>query len=94
MVGGSDLVVALVTMGALLVVPLALVAVVVALVVGTVRRNRMGVNLSANNACPRCATPVPMVRTPKNLRQALWGGWTCAKCGCEMDKWARAIDGA
>lgn len=94
MVGVGEWMVAFVTLGVALVVPLAVVLIVVALVVGTVRRNRLGINLSANNACPRCATPVPMIRTPKNLRQALWGGWTCTQCGCELDKWARPLDGA
>jgi len=28
---------------------------------------------------------------PKTLEQALWGGNTCANCGCVMDKWGRAV---
>jgi hypothetical protein len=93
MVGVGELVVVLVAVGAGLIVSIAFVVIVVVLVLGTARRSRMGINLSADNACPRCGAPVPMVRTPKNLRQALWGGWTCAACGCEMDKWARPLDG-
>ena len=56
--------------------------------VGTVRRNRWGINFEAVN-CPACGSPMPQVRQPKSRRQALWGGWTCAKCGCEVDKWGR-----
>jgi hypothetical protein len=40
--------------------------------------------------CPRCATPAPAVRKPTSWRQAIGGGFSCA-CGCEVDKWGRAI---
>jgi hypothetical protein len=42
-------------------------------------------------ACPGCGTPLPSYRIPANKRQALWGGWTCAKCGTEMDRHGRVI---
>lgn len=58
--------------------------------IGTVTKNRWGMNLESVN-CPVCGSPIPRVRQPKSLRQALWGGWTCAKCGCEIDKWGRLI---
>ena len=32
-----------------------------------------------------------MVRKPTSFRQAAWGGWTCSKCGCEIDKWGIEI---
>jgi hypothetical protein len=51
---------------------------------------RMGINLSAR-ACPVCGTPAEGVRTPTSFRQALWGGWTCAKCGAELDKWGAEV---
>jgi hypothetical protein len=57
---------------------------------GTVTKNRWGINLEPVN-CPACGSPMPQVRQPKSLRQALWGGFTCGKCGCEMDKWGRLI---
>ena len=59
-------------------------------VVGTVRKNSWGINSEPVN-CPACGSPMPQVRQPKSRRQALWGGWTCAKCGCETDKWGRLI---
>ncbi len=36
--------------------------------------------------CPECDAALPMVRTPRNMRQFLWGGWTCASCGTEVSK--------
>jgi hypothetical protein len=55
---------------------------------GTVTKNQWGINLEPVN-CPACGSPMPQVRQPKSLRQALWGGGTCGNCGCEMDKWGR-----
>jgi hypothetical protein len=57
---------------------------------GTVTKNRWGVNLEPVN-CPACGLPMPKVRRPESLKQALWGGGNCGKCGCEMDKWGRLI---
>jgi hypothetical protein len=65
------------------------VVVLVLLIRGTQRKTDLGINLSVANACPKCGTALPAVRAPKNLRQALWGGWTCATCGLELDKWGR-----
>ena len=42
--------------------------------------------VNAKGGCPECGMPVPMFRNPTSLRQALWGGWTCAECGTEMDR--------
>jgi DNA-directed RNA polymerase subunit RPC12/RpoP len=56
--------------------------------VGTIRKNRWGINLEPVN-CPSCGSPMPRVRQPKSQTQALWGGWNCAKCGREIDKWGR-----
>lgn len=41
--------------------------------------------------CPNCNSAQPYLRTPKNLRQALWGGYTCKECGCEMDSDGMAL---
>ena len=49
------------------------------------RKGRWGFNLELPH-CPRCGEEVPAIRKPTSVRQALWGGWTCNKCGCEMDK--------
>ncbi len=46
----------------------------------------MGINLSRVR-CPKCNTTLPMIRKPKNKTQAMWGGWTCHKCGREVDKY-------
>jgi hypothetical protein len=44
--------------------------------------------------CPTCGTQQPPIRTPKSFRQLVWGGWTCANCGTEIDRHGRAIDKA
>lgn len=39
--------------------------------------------------CARCGAEQPAVRRPANAQQALWGGYTCAKCGAELDRRGR-----
>jgi len=63
----------------------------VLVVFGSIVKNRWGVNLDAVS-CPRCDSPLPRVRDPQNARQALWGGWTCVECGCEVDQWGREVN--
>lgn len=46
-------------------------------------------NLSRDTKCPVCGEPMPSVRLPRSLREALRGGWTCKRCGTECDKWGR-----
>lgn len=57
---------------------------------GTVTKRRWGINLNGAT-CPKCGSPAPVFRHPASRRQALWGGWTCAACGIECDKWGREI---
>lgn len=42
--------------------------------------------------CPTCGTKQPAQRKPTSLRQLMWGGWTCANCGTEMDREGKAIE--
>jgi hypothetical protein len=42
--------------------------------------------------CPLCGEPLPRFRRPANRRQALWGGWTCPRCGCEVDRAGRMVE--
>jgi transposase-like protein len=49
-----------------------------------------GINLK-RVYCPKCNTKQPIVRKPNNQRQALFGGYTCKKCGAEMDKFGTEI---
>ena len=66
-----------------------LVLVLAVLLVLTVTKSKWGINLRPP-VCPDCGHKVgSMVRIPANARQALWGGLTCEKCRCEMDKWGR-----
>lgn len=56
------------------------------------RRGKWGINFRmADTRCPQCGEPMPVVRVPKNVEQALWGGWTC-ECGCEVNKWGREVE--
>jgi hypothetical protein len=48
--------------------------------------------LQKPRACPECGTPAPKFRKPANRRQALWGGWTCPECGCEVDRRGRKVE--
>lgn len=48
--------------------------------------------LQKPRVCPECGTPAPKFRQPANRRQALWGGWTCPECGCEMDRRGRKVE--
>lgn len=71
---------------------LVLAAGMVLIVRDTIRgRGRWGVNLKQVH-CPECGEPAPAVRKPKNRRQALWGGCTCAVCSTEYDKWGHRVD--
>jgi hypothetical protein len=57
---------------------------------GTMVRNGWGINIRQVN-CPHCNTPVPKARKPKSRREMLWGGSSCDKCGCQMDKWGNQL---
>jgi hypothetical protein len=79
------------------VLPIIGVLILTVLVIGNVlifrdtkRRGKWGIN-SRQVFCPWCNFAMPKVRWPANLRQALWGGWTCPRCGVEMDKWGRPL---
>jgi len=43
-------------------------------------------------SCPKCGTKIPRFRKPANLRQALWGGYTCQKCGTVLDRKGKRIE--
>jgi hypothetical protein len=49
------------------------------------RRHLVGFHFG-NIYCPKCNEAVPQTRKPRSVRQELYGGWTCASCGTEMDK--------
>jgi hypothetical protein len=68
----------------------ALMAALVLVAYGTIARNKWGINLDPV-ACPTCGASGGALRPPRSLNEMLWGGWTCQKCGCVMDKWGRAI---
>jgi hypothetical protein len=47
--------------------------------------------LTPRKKCPRCGNPLPKVRMPSSGSQAMSGGWTCSKCGCEIDRRENAV---
>ena len=60
------------------------------------QKSPWGINtaaLSAKNElrCPNCNSALPKARKPANLRQLMWGGFTCASCGKEYDKWLKEV---
>ena len=55
------------------------------------KSGKLGINLN-EVVCPECNEPAPKVRKPKNKRQLLWGGWSCEKCGTEMDKYGTKVN--
>jgi DNA-directed RNA polymerase subunit RPC12/RpoP len=36
--------------------------------------------------CSRCHEELPRFRLPRSFRQAILGGWTCKRCGSEIDR--------
>jgi hypothetical protein len=57
---------------------------------GTIVKNKWGINLRRVQ-CPNCKTVMGRVRMPASSEQALWGGYTCPSCNCDLDKWGRQI---
>ena len=56
----------------------------------TKRKSKLGINLK-RNYCPVCGTPQPIIRIPKTLDQALFGGSNCPKCNAKHDKYGTLI---
>ena len=54
------------------------------------RGTKWAINLG-RVTCPRCKSPLPMMRIPRTREQLKWGGWTCKKCGCDVDKHGKEI---
>ncbi len=46
-----------------------------------------------SHSCPRCSEPLPRIRAPTSLRQMMWGGWTCQRCGAELNNHRQLIGG-
>ena len=41
--------------------------------------------------CPDCSERLPHLQFRKSRRARLWGGWTCSRCGCEIDKSGKKV---
>ena len=78
-------------MWAVVIFPIIVLPIALAIVAwGTIRKNKWGINLKTVY-CPRCGEKIPSIRKPTSRQQAIWGGGTCPKCGCEVDKWGREV---
>ncbi|MDQ7916737.1 hypothetical protein RBU60_04050 [Mesonia sp. MT50] len=53
--------------------------------------SKMGINLSRVH-CPKCNEKQEIIRKPNNMKQALYGGYTCTNCGIEMDKFGTELE--
>jgi transposase-like protein len=42
--------------------------------------------------CPKCGSKQTSLRIPKNRQEFLFGGWTCEKCACKMDKFGKNVE--
>jgi len=51
-----------------------------------ITKKDFGINLRTVH-CPKCETEQPKIRKPKGWKEILWGGYSCANCGCKMDKY-------
>lgn len=51
-----------------------------------VKSGKPGINIY-DVTCPQCG----QLQIKKSLRQVFRGGWTCTRCGCEMDKYGNSI---
>jgi hypothetical protein len=65
--------------------------VIAVLVVSTLRKGRLGINLQPVH-CSSCKTPMSARRRrPISVSQLMFGGWVCPHCGTEMDKWGKNV---
>jgi hypothetical protein len=55
----------------------------------TKAKGRWGLGAFKGTKCPRCESPLPMIRKPSSTDEAMWGGWTCPSCGCKVDKYGK-----
>ena len=47
--------------------------------------------LAPKRTCPECSRMLPRFRRPRNMMQALWGGWTCPECSTHVSPSGRKI---
>lgn len=71
-----------------IVVAFSLLVGVVLIAYRSVIKNDLGINPDPV-VCPRCNASRDSKRSLALRWRALWGGWTCPNCGCEVDKAGR-----
>lgn len=55
------------------------------------RKGKFGINLG-RTYCPACGNKLPIIRKPKSEFQKYYGGWTCSKCGSEIDRYGKLLN--
>ena len=60
----------------------------------TIRGNGIWGISFRNTLCPDCGSRIRagIPRLPETWKQALWGGWNCRQCGCQIDKWGNPLN--
>jgi hypothetical protein len=48
--------------------------------------------LGGNKLCPSCGEKLPPLRLPRNRRQFMVGGWTCAGCHQAIDRFGDLVE--
>ena len=67
-----------------------MIGVFIFLIFNQFRKKKKDVNLFEVK-CPKCGKKQKFVRVPKDIKEAVWGGYTCPNCGCKMDKFGKEI---
>lgn len=56
-------------------------------------KRKVGKPLPPASHCQACGEASPGLRAPNSVNQALWGGWTCAGCGANLNAQGEPIGG-
>ena len=63
-----------------------------AVIMGLIAFGLLSTSTWATPDCPTCGTKQPARRRPNSFQHLMWGGWTCANCGTEIDRHGKAIE--
>lgn len=70
---------------------LAVISAVAVLWLALIVYGRITRKTPSNPTCPECGGELSQIRTPVSMKQVIWGGWTCSKCGGHIDRWGLRI---
>jgi hypothetical protein len=72
--------------------PLVLAFSVACLVVGSIGTLLLFEFKNTSLRCGKCDEPAPSFQLPASGKQAARGGWTCRKCGAELDRRGQPVE--